>query len=322
MAKYAYEDLSSKQFEKLVVLIGQRLFGASMQGFADGIDGGRDAKFVGTADMFPSKSAPWVGTTIAQAKHTSGLNRHFSETDFFNPTSDNNVIGKEVPRIKKLIATGELNHYFLVANRRLTGNAESDIRNHIIKQCRLPPTSFYLCGVEQLELYMKRFPEVAELADLDPVDSPLLVSPDELATVVESLARHREAIGAVLDDPPVPRVPYEEKNQLNNMTPAYARELRKKYLKETQQIKTFLAAPGNSDLLQLYESVSDEFQLKIISKRKDFQTFDAVMEYLVDLLYNRDPILCQRPHRRLTRVMLFYMYWNCDIGETPDVAAN
>jgi hypothetical protein len=320
--KYAYEDLSPKQFETLVVLIGQRLFGASMQGFADGIDGGRDAKFVGTADMFPSKSSPWSGITIAQAKHTNGYNRHFSETDFFNPKSDKNVIGGEVPRIKKLIVAGELHHYFLVANRRLAGGAESDIRNHIVKECGLPTSSVYLCGVEQLELYMKQFPEVAALADLDPVDSPLLVSPDDLAIVVQTLAAYRETIGAVLDDPPTPRVSYEEKNALNNMTPAYARELRKKYLKETQQIKTFLAAPENSDILQLYESISDEFQLRIISKRKDFQTFDSVMEYLAELLFDRDPILCQRPHKRLTRVMLFYMYWNCDIGETPDAAAN
>jgi hypothetical protein len=312
--KYAYEDLSSKQFENLVVLIGQRLFGASMQGFADGV--------VGTADMFPSKSAPWVGITIAQAKHTNGYNRHFSEADFFNPESSKNILGEEVTRLKKLIAAGELHHYFLVANRRLAGNAESDIRNHLIKECGLPITSIYLCGVEQLELYMRKFPEVAELADLDPVDSPLLVSSDDLAVVVQALARNRETIGAVLDDPPTPRVSYEEKNTLNNMTSAYALELRKKYLKETQQIKTFLAAPENADILQLYESISDEFQLKIISKRKDFQTFDAVMEYLADLLFDRDPILCQRPHKRLTRVMLFYMYWNCDIGETPHVAAN
>ncbi len=67
--------------------------------------------------------------------------------------------------------------------------------------------------------------------------------------------------------------------------------------------------------MRLYESITDEFQLKIISKRKDYQTFDEVMEYLVDLLFNRDPILRQQGHKRLTRAVLFYMYWNCDIGE-------
>jgi hypothetical protein len=316
--KYAYEDLSDKQFETLVVLIGQRLFGISMQGFADGIDGGRDAKFVGTAELFPSKAAPWVGTTIAQAKHTGGYNRHFSEGDFFSPKSDKTVIGKEVPRIRKLKESKQLDHYFLVANRRLAGGAESDIRDHLAKKCGLTPSSIHLCGVEQLELYLKQFSDIPTLADLDPVDSPLIVSPDDLAVVVQGLARHKEQIRVVLDDPPTDRTSYEEKNRLNKMSAAYATALVKRYLKETQQIKTFLAAPENDEILQLYESVKDEFQLKIISKRKDYQAFDEVMEYLAELLFDRDPILCQRPHKRLTRAMLFYMYWNCDIGEVPD----
>lgn len=75
--KFAYEDLSDDQFEKLVVFLCQRLLGISVQGFAKGPDGGRDAKFVGTAELHPSKAAPWVGTIIVQAKHTNGYNRNF-----------------------------------------------------------------------------------------------------------------------------------------------------------------------------------------------------------------------------------------------------
>ncbi len=40
------------------------------------------------------------------------------------------------------------------------------------------------------------------------------------------------------------------------------------------------------------------------------------MQYLAKLLFNRDPVLSQ--HKRLTRAMLFYMYWNCDIGDQGD----
>ena len=76
----------------------------------------------------------------------------------------------------------------------------------------------------------------------------------------------------------------------------------------------------NAFMLRMYESVVDEFQLKVISKRKDYQSFDEVMEYLLDLLFKRDPLLSA--NKRLTRVMLFYMYWNCDIGEGDDAAAN
>jgi hypothetical protein len=316
--KYAYEDLSDEQFEKLIVFLCQRLLGISVQGFAKGPDGGRDGKFVGTAELHPSKAAPWVGTTIIQAKHTNGYNRNFSEPDFYSATGMSNVLGKEIQRIQNLRATKQLDHYMLFANRRLAGNAESEIRGYIAKKCGIPVGSIYLCGLEQLEIWLKTFPDVSKLANLDPVDSPLIVGPDELAEVVQALARQRAQVSAVLDDPPTARVKYERKNVLNNMSDEYAKAQRKRYLKETTQIRTFLAAPENFDLLRMYESVVDEFQLKIIAKRKEYQTFDEVMEYLVDLLFNRDPVLRQHAHKRLTRAVLFYMYWNCDIGEVDD----
>ena len=320
--KFAYEDLSDSQFEILIILLCQRLLGISVQGFAKGPDGGRDAKFVGKAELHPSQSAPWDGITIIQAKHTNGYNRNFSESDFFSKTSLNTVLGKEIYRIKKLRETKQLDHYMLFANRRLAGNAESEISSFITSQCSIPTSSIYLCGLEQLELWLKRFPEVAREADLDPVDSPLIVSPDDLSEVVQALARQKKEVGAALDDPPTARVPYERKNALNNMSAEYAEAQRRKYLKETVQIRDFLAAPENLDLLRMYESVVDEFQLKIIAKRKDYQTFDEVMEHLVDLLFSRDPVLRQHTHKRLTRTVLFYMYWNCDIGEIGDVAAD
>jgi len=129
--KFAYEDLGDDEFETLIVLLCQRLLGASVQGFAKGPDGGRDAKFMGTAELHPSKAAPWVGTTIVQAKHTNGYNRNFSESDFFSTTAVNTVLGKEIPRIKRLCEAKQLDHYMLFANRRLAGNAETEIRDYI-----------------------------------------------------------------------------------------------------------------------------------------------------------------------------------------------
>lgn len=318
--KYAYEDLSEDQFEQLVVLLCRHLLGMGVQGFAKGVDGGRDAKFIGVAQLLPSKAAPWNGTVIVQAKHTNGYNRSFSEGDFFNLKSANNVIGKEVPRIKKLRDGKQLDHYMLFANRKLTGNAESDIREHIAKSCALPVSSIILCGLELLESWLKEFPDVPGKAKLDPIDSPLIVSPDDLSEVVQALARHMDEAATILDSPPTPRTPYETKNKVNGMSAEYATALRKRYLKETAQVKVFLAAPENEELLRMYESVVEEFQFKIISKRKDYQSFDEVMEYLLDLLFNRDPLLSA--NKRLTRVMLFYMYWNCDIGEGDDAASN
>ena len=42
--RFAYEDLSDHQFEELVVFLCRHLLGMGTQGFAKGVDGGRDAK--------------------------------------------------------------------------------------------------------------------------------------------------------------------------------------------------------------------------------------------------------------------------------------
>ncbi len=318
--KYAYEDLSDDQFEKLIVFLCHELLGISTQAFAKGPDGGRDAKFVGTAERYPSQRDPWKGVTIVQAKHTNGYNKHFSDPDFYSKKSDSSVLGIEIKRIKKLREKKQLDHYILFANRRLAANAESEIREYLSSECGIPESSIGLCGVEVLEMWLKSFPIVAERAGLDMVDSPLIVSPDDLSDVVYALAKHKKFAVEVEADPPVPRTPYEIKNKINNMSHEYAVLTKDRYLKETAQVQKFLSAPENYEILRLYEDVVDEFQIKIVAKRKDYQTFDDVMNYLVDLLFARDPVL--RRNKRLTRVMLFYMYWNCDIGRDKYVKTN
>lgn len=316
--KYAYEDLSPEQFETLVVLICKVLLGSGVQGFAKGRDGGRDARFAGTAELHPSRTAPWSGSVIAQAKHTNGYNKSFGETEFFNPDGKTHIIAEEVPRIIALRQAGELDFYMLFSNRRLPADAAARIRTHLSKTCDLPEASIALFGLDDLDLFLKMHPQIAEQADLDQVDSPLIVSPDELAEVVTALARHKDHLGEAVDTPPGERISYAVKNQANNLTEDYAKALLKRYLKDTAQIRSFLAAPENEEVLRAYESVVEEFELAIIAKRKDHQTFDAVMEHLLTLLFGRDPILRQRPHKRLTRAVLFYMYWNCDIGREAD----
>jgi hypothetical protein len=81
---------------------------------------------------------------------------------------------------------------------------------------------------------------VPKLAELEPVDSPLVVSPDDLAELVEAFARSRQEIRAVLENPPVPRVPYDVKNRINQMDAEYAKEQRRRFLEDTAPIQAFL----------------------------------------------------------------------------------
>ena len=119
---YPFEDLDDSQFERLVVQCARKLFGMGVISFAAGVDGGRDARFTGIAERYPSSTGPWSGKTIIQAKHTNYTNAHVSDANF-SGDSDSSVLSIEVLRIKKLAESGDLDNYILFTNRRLGANA-------------------------------------------------------------------------------------------------------------------------------------------------------------------------------------------------------
>jgi hypothetical protein len=311
MTKFAYEDMSEDQFEKLVVAICRRILGASTSGFAKGKDGGRDARFMGTAELIPSAAGPWVGATIIQAKHTEGLNKSFSDADFFSSTSKSCVVVEEIPNIRRLKDSGKLDHYMIFSNRKLTGLADDAIADRLVKECSIPRGSILLCGLEQIEAWLKDYPEVAEGLGIDPVDYPLNVDPAELAIVVEALATNKQAFEDAASNSFV-RVSLADKNRINGMSADYSAALTSRFLKYTDLVKDFLAAPANAKYLAAYEDAATDFQLNVVAKRKDYQSFDDVMNRIRALLFGRDSTLSK--NRKVTTLMLFYMYWNCDLG--------
>jgi hypothetical protein len=257
---------------------------------------------------------------VIQSKHTNGINRSFSETNFYSETNAGCTIAKELPRIIALKTAGELDHYMLFANRRLSAIADASIRKYISSKVGLPDISVFLCGIEQIESLLRDFPDIPQKLKLDLFGTPLIVSPDELSKIVEAFANRGEELALYVESHPVSRTLYAEKNQLNNMSEPYAKKLRGLYLKDTHQIRDFLADPDNEEIRAFYESATADFQLKILAKKKAGDSFDELFEYLYDLLIGRDPVLAA--YRRLTRAMLFYMYWNCDIGEVPNAPSN
>lgn len=314
---YPYEDLDDSQFERLVVQVMRKLFGLGVQDFAAGPDGGRDALFHGTAECFPSTTKPWSGKTVGQAKHTNALNAHCSDPDFAG-TTPSSILTKELARVKKLVGEGDLDNYILFTNRRLGGTTGPKLTKRIASDVGISEECVFLAGIEFLERMLHEYLDLLNLARVDPVDGPLIASSHDFAEVIIAVSDALEVWTVQEPQPPVDRVSYTEKNALNGMTESFAAELSNRFLIETQQIESFLADPGNSEHQILYEAAVEEFQLKIVAHREDHQSFDRVYNHLVDMLVKRDGVLAR--HRRLTRALVFYMYWHCDIGETPDVA--
>jgi hypothetical protein len=312
---YPYEDLSHDQFEDLVVHAMRKLFGEGVQGFATGPDGGRDARFDGKAERFPSASGPWKGITVGQAKHTNDTNRHFSDSSF-GGAAVSSVISEEIVRLKKLVSDGELENYILFANRRLGGVSGPPLVRRISKEIEIPAQRIHLAGVEFLDRQLHDYPELLTLAAIDPLRGPMLPSSYDLAELILAISEELGTVGPKQRAEVAERVSFEQKNDLNSMSEDFAREIMDRYLRYEKQIRQFLADPGNEESVKRYEGAVEEFQLKIIAKQEERQKFDDVFNRIVDVLTGRDDVL--RRDRALVRPMLFYMYWHCDIGKTPD----
>src|SRR5712692_407555 len=67
--KYNLENLHWQEFERLVTYYLKEKIGEGLWVFGGNNDQGRDATFSGVANAYPSKSSPWGGDWIFQAKH-------------------------------------------------------------------------------------------------------------------------------------------------------------------------------------------------------------------------------------------------------------
>ncbi len=313
--KYQYHDLHSSQFEDLVIGICEELLGIGVQGFTDGTDGGRDARFEGTAQVFPSTQKPWDGITIIQAKHTSGISRAFSESDFFG--NDSAQIDKEIVKVKKLYDNNELDNYMLFANRKLSANKNEEICKKIASETGLSTENIHLFGIDDMERYLKKFPSAIESANLDVLDEPLKLTPEELAEIIEIFAKDNTTYPSIdeLDNvKEIKRKEFPQKNIDNMLSDAYAKIIKNHMFKDGHydEITNFLNHPSNEELKRLYEETVEEFKIKILIHRGNYESFEKILDYMYNRLISRDPDL--RKNKRKTRVFLHYMYYFCDIG--------
>ncbi|MBS0351903.1 MAG: hypothetical protein JSR33_12135 [Proteobacteria bacterium] len=191
---YLYENLCDSQFENLVILICQELLGKGVQGFASGRDGGRDARFYGRAECYPSSTKPWEGLIIIQAKHTNGHNKSFSDKEVYSKENKNSLIAQKIPRIKALSQNKEVDYYMLFSNRRLTANKHFELIKYIAETTDIHCDAIAILGIDEIERYIKLFPRIGQMANIDPVDCPSVIGPQELSEIIEALEKNKRRL--------------------------------------------------------------------------------------------------------------------------------
>lgn len=303
---YEFHHMSSDDFEKLVVTICQCLLGMSVRGFSAGPDGGRDAYFYGKANSYPSEAAPWDGCCVIQAKHVQALGKSFSDSDF------EKVLKKEIPRITQLRKDG-MDYYMLFSNRKMPGIQFNKIMKRISQECDIPESNIGIIDYEQLQSYCNAYSDYLKKQNFYPVNNaPLIVSPDLLSKVIESISIVLDSVDEKEIDSNIARLNFKEKNRLNRVSQAYEEYINRYYLSHYQSIFLFISHPSNLEMKKKYMEAASELHSKYLVRFDEGAEFSAIMDWLVSYLMRNDYVLKHNPE--LTRALVFYMYFSCDVG--------
>ena len=299
--KYPLENLTDTEFENLIALICSEILGTGTVIFTYGKDGGRDAEFNGIANNFPSKSKPWSGKIIIQAKHTQRNNASCSESDFQSILKTS-----VIPAIQKLKEKNKIDFYLLFTNRKLSGVQHPKIEDIFDEKTEIENR---VIGLETIELWLKQYPIIAKTLNLNKLLLPLSFDENDLKEIINSFSKIDKKKGNL---PEIPERDIDKKNQLNNLSKEYFNNVIKKNLIYLDQIRDFLMDPINSEYLNNYENTIDDINEEIIVHRDDFDKFDMIFSYLYKFIVENNPEL--NNNRNLVRLFLHYMYYNCDIG--------
>jgi hypothetical protein len=304
-----YHDLSEKDFERLVVAICAEILGTGIVPFCSGKDGCRDARFEGTAAELPNSASPHKGKFVVQAKHTESPVAKFSDSDF-SGTAKSALISKECIGVKKLVEKGEIDIYMLFANRKMSGVAEGPIITRIKKLTGAKVVELF--GIERMDLLLRKHPSILQTFGMIPMHLPLLVTCDALAEVILAISENVDAFEKAFVPEELERTSFKTKNEDNGLSDEMATFIRKNYMPQFADVKKFLAKPESEAVLDRYLAAAHEFEEQIVIHRKNYAEFDHVLTRITQLLFSRDGDLAKK--RALTKLIIYYMYWNCDIG--------
>lgn len=316
---YRLNLLNWQEFEKLVILICHGILGIASSAFSEGTDGGRDSRFDGTSQEFPSKINPWSGLFIIQAKHTSDDNASCSDTDFSSTSNKSSILVKELEKLKELKKTENFDNYILFTNRKLSGETNTKIIQWLQKELGIKNIS--IKGKEDITILLDQYPNIAEKMNLNYVESSKIQFYEkDIRDVILMFNEEKDPINGILqeikqENDSLIYIDKNEKNKLNNLSQEYFdRSIVESSLQYFDKIDGFLRDFKNRKYLNDYNNTIQDLKAEIIINRDKFDKFEEILEYLYKKIQKKHSEDLNQ-YRNLIRVFLHYMYWNCDIGK-------
>lgn len=305
--------INDADFEVFAVTCCSKILGSGVTGFSKGPDGGRDGTFSGTANSFPSSANPWKteGSKIVviQAKHTQKLNSTTGLKEF------RSIIEGELPKLRKMVEEEKIGFYLLITNRKETGESHSNLINLIHQETGLSHENIEILGREYLDRLINIYPEIIKEAGLEHLIDVYaeLLTTSHIADVIRkckslitSNYQNQE------NDSLLKRCDLATKNKKNNASPEFADRMMDYFDSYIKQIDGVLRNPENNSLKEDYKELVIDTKAKLESLYSN-DYINTRLERLISLFVEGEKTPTKDFERRV-RVLVYYMYWNCDIG--------
>lgn len=310
---YRLELLHDSEFEQLVNTICQKVLGTGSVSFAEGKDGGKDGKFIGTAQNFPSTASPWNGKFIIQAKHTSNPIASFSDSSF------ETLINGEIKKIKELKENNQIDNYILFTNRKYTGVKGDDLVEEIKKQTGLD--NVILLGKETINNgYLNPNKDIVRQYKLDIAHIPFSFSDEEIKTIIigfnDYIKSKPDAITSKSEELryDFSHIEKDKKNKKNQLSEDYYKQhILENSLQEFDKISSFLNNPINEELMDYYYDTVAELNQMITLKRDNYDAFEELFVFIYRMVCDGQKELLRKKRHVMT--FLHYMYVECEIGK-------
>ena len=306
MRKYPLHYMNEDDFEQLTMSICSKILGEGVIPFAKGSDGGRDGRFTGKANCFPSEQQSWDGKFVVEAKHTSKENASCSDYEF-----KKRLKNEVAPAIKRNLENNKVDYYLLFTNRKLTGKQDEKIEDYIDEETGV--TNIIIAD-ERIQQFLRSYPDIVRSENLNVLLRPLQFDEEDLKDIVikvhENIPSKEELEKSYTE---IKYLDLEKKNELNTLGQDYFSRVLKNSFHYFESINAFLTDTINEEYKELYYDTADEINAKIHLNREDYACFESLLEDFFDYVITNNKDL--KGKKRLVRVFLHYMYCNCDIGK-------
>ncbi len=304
--KYPLELVDQAKFEKIINAICREILGIAVISFAPGKDGGKDGKFEGLAQKFPSKAEQWSGKFIIQAKHTENPIASCSDNDF------KSIIKKEIHKIKKLKENNEIDCYILFTNRKYTGIEGEKLLKKIQNETEVKKS--IIIGKETINEYL--CPKIIKKFELNKLFLPFKFSDKEIKNIILAFKEQLPNIKKELrknNRQDFNYIEKKEKNKKNKLGENYFKnEILAKSSIDFVTIESFLNSPKNEEFKDYYFDIASELSNLISIKRDSFEAFEEIFVFIYQEANNIGQQL--QGSKRHIWTLLHYMYYECLIG--------